>query len=106
MINKIPTLKTTKFATPAFLFILYGLTEYLSFSGPLTALSFGIAIVNLQYFEPRLLENFIPNQSIVLPQEEKDFFSELVFFLRTFFFVFIGLSIQINRLDWLLWGAG
>jgi cell volume regulation protein A len=106
IINKIPTLKTTKFATPAFLFILYGLTEYLSFSGPLTALSFGIAIGNLQYFEPRLLENFIPNHSIVLPQDEKDFFSELVFFLRTFFFVFIGLSIQINRLDWLLWGAG
>ncbi|MBK7232084.1 MAG: cation:proton antiporter [Saprospiraceae bacterium] len=105
IINKFPTLKATKFSTPAFLFILYGLTEYLKFSGPLTALSFGIAIGNLQYFEPRLLEKVIPNQSIVLPQSEKDFFSEMVFLLRTFFFVFIGLSIQIDRLDWLLWGA-
>ena len=105
ILNRIPNLKSTKFSTPAFLFILYGLTEYLNFSGPITALSFGIAIGNLQYFEPKLLERIIPNQSIVLSQIEKDFFSELVFLLRTFFFVFIGISIQINRLDWLMWGA-
>ncbi len=105
IINKFPTLKTTNFSTPAFLFILYGITEYLNFSGPLTALSFGIAIGNLQYFEPKLLEKLIPNQSIVLPQGEKDFFSQIVFLLRTFFFVFIGINIQVNRMDWLLWGA-
>ncbi|MDD3876270.1 MAG: cation:proton antiporter [Bacteroidales bacterium] len=105
IINKIPTLKTTKFSTPAFLFILYGITEYLNFSGPLTVLSFGIGIGNLQYFEPKLLEKVVPNQSIVLPPDEKVFFSEMVFLLRTFFFVFIGVSIQINRIDWLLWGA-
>lgn len=105
IINKYTTLKTTKFSTPAFLFILYGITEYLDSSGPLAALSFGIAIGNLNYFEPKLLQKIIPNQSIVLPPGEKDFFSELVFLLRTFFFVFIGVSIQINRLDWLLWGA-
>lgn len=105
IINKIPALKTTSFSTPAFLFILYGITEYLNFSGPLTALSFGVAIGNLQYFEPKLLENIIPNQSIILPQREKDFFNEIVFLLRIFFFVFIGINIQIERLDWLMWGA-
>lgn len=105
IVNKVPNLKATKFSTPAFLFILYGVTEYLNFSGPITALSFGIAIGNLQYFELKLLERIVPNQSIVLPQVEKDFFSEMVFLLRTFFFVFIGISIQINRLDWLMWGA-
>ncbi len=105
IINKIPTLKETKFSTPAFLFILYGLAEYLQYSGPLTALSFGIAIGNLTYLEPKLLERFIPNQNILLPKDERDFFSQLVFLLRTFFFVFIGVSIQINRMDWLLWGA-
>lgn len=105
IINKITNLKATRFSTPAFLFILYGLAEYLKFSGPLTALSFGIAIGNLQYLEPKLLEKIIPNQRIVLPQSEKDLFSELVFLLRTFFFVFIGVSIQITRIDWLLWGA-
>lgn len=105
IINRIPALKSTKFSTPAWLFILYGLSEYLHFSGPLTALSFGIAIGNMPYIEPKLLERFVPNKSIVLPRGEKDFFSELVFLLRTFFFVFIGVSVQIDRLDWLLGGV-
>lgn len=105
IVNKTPTLKGTKFTTPAFLFILYGATEYMGFSGPLTALSFGIAIGNLQYLEPKILEQVFPNQSIVLPQDEKYFFGEIVFLLRTFFFVFVGVNIQIGRSDWLLWGA-
>lgn len=104
-LNRFPQLKSTKFSTPAFLLILYGLTEFLNFSGPLTALSFGIAIGNLKYFEPRILDKIIPDQAIVLPAEERTFFSELVFLLRTFFFLFIGLSIQVHRLEWLLWGA-
>lgn len=105
ILNKFPSFKSTKFSTPAFLFILYGIAEYLNFSGPLTALSFGISIGNLKYLEPKIIERIVPNQSIVLPKSEKDFFSEMVFLLRTFFFVFIGISIQITHLDWLLWGA-
>jgi len=105
IINRFPDLKSTKFSTPAFLLILYGIAEFLNFSGPLTALSFGIAIGNLKYFEPRFLDKIIPDHAIVLPAEERNFFSELVFLLRTFFFLFIGISIQIQRLDWLMWGA-
>ena len=97
IINRFPDLKSTKFSTPAFLLILYGITEYLNFSGPLTALSFGIAIGNLMYLEPRFLEKIIPDQAIVLPEDERNFFSEIVFLLRTFFFLFIGMSIQIHR---------
>ncbi len=105
IINKFPDFKSTKFSTPAFLFILYGIVEYLNASSPLTALSFGIAIGNLKYLEPKIIEKIIPNQSIVLPENEKEFFAELVFLLRTFFFVFIGISIQIDRFDLLMWGA-
>lgn len=106
IIGKFRGLKNTKFMTPAFLLILYGITEYLNFSGPLTALSFGIAIGNLDYFEPKILERLIPNQEIVLAKDEKDFFSEMVFLLRTFFFVYIGMNIKIHDLYWLSWGAG
>ena len=105
IINRIPRLKTTSFSTPAFLFILYGITEYLNFSGPLAALTFGIAIGNLVYFEPKLLEKIIPNQSIILPENDKEFFNQIVFLLRIFFFVFIGIKIQVDGADWLLWGA-
>ncbi|GAB1395286.1 MAG TPA: cation:proton antiporter [Saprospiraceae bacterium] len=106
ILGRYKDLKNTKFMTPAFLFILYGITEYLHFSGPLTALSFGIALGNLDYFEPKMLERIIPNQDIALKKDEKDFFSEMVFLLRTFFFVYIGLSIKIDDLFWLTWGAG
>lgn len=105
ILNKFPHFKSTKFSTPAFLFILYGFAEYLNFSGALTALSFGISIGNLKYLEPKILEKIVPNQDIILPESEKVFFSEMVFLLRTFFFVFIGISIHIDHLDWLLWGA-
>lgn len=105
VINKFPAFKSTKFSTPAFLFLVYGIAEYLGASGPITALSFGVAIGNLQYLEPRIIERVIPNQSIVLPKAEKEFFSELVFLLRVFFFVFIGINIQVQRLDWFFWGA-
>ena len=105
IINRFPDLKSTKFSTPAFLLILYGLTEFLNFSGPLTALSFGIAIGNIKYFEPKILDRIIPDHAIVLPEEERNFFSELVFLLRTFFFLFIGMSIQIDNVEWLMWGA-
>lgn len=105
ILNKLPALKKTKFSTPAFLLVIFGIAEYLHFSGPLTALSFGVAIGNLEYFEPKLLERWVPNQSIVLPKAERSFFAQIVFLLRTFFFVFIGISIKINRLDWLFWGA-
>lgn len=105
ILGKFPTLKATRFATPAFLFILYGITEFLHYSGPLTALSFGVAIGNIKYFEPRLLARIIPDHAIVLPKREKEFFGQIVFLLRTFFFVFIGISVQIERIDWLVWGA-
>ncbi len=105
ILTKLPTLKSTKFSTPAFLFILYGIAEYLQFSGPLTALSFGIAIGNLFYFEPKFIERIAPNPSIVLPKSEKDFFSEIIFLLRIFFFVFIGINLKLNRPEWLMWGA-
>src|SRR5690606_32302122 len=105
ILNKSPKLKLTKFSTPAFLFILYGIAEYLSFSGPLTALSFGIAIGNLKYLEPKFVERLIPNQRIVVPRSELVFFGELIFLLRIFFFIFIGIRIRIDRIDWLINGA-
>lgn len=105
LLERFPTLKFTKFSTIAFLFLLYGIAEFLNFSGPLTALSFGVAIGNARFIEPRFLRIFTKNDEIVLQKEERDFFSEIVFLLRIFFFIFIGVSIQIGRLDWLVWGA-
>ncbi len=105
ILARLPALKGTKFSTPAFLFVLYGLTEALNFSGALTALTFGIVLGNLRYLEPQFLQRLLPTQRIMLPRSEQDFFAQIVFLLRVFFFVFIGISMHINRLDILAWGA-
>lgn len=105
ILGSFPTLKNTKFMTPAFLFILFGLAEALNFSGPLTALAFGIAIGNLSVIEPDFLKRIIPERDIILQPAERSFFREIVFLMRTFFFVFIGISMQIRGGDLLLLGA-
>lgn len=105
IVSRTPTLKSTSFSTPAFLLLLYGLTEYMAFSGAMTAIAFGITIGNIKYIEPRYIERIIPDRDILLDNDEKYFFSEIVFLLRTFFFVFIGISIRMDRMDWFLWGA-
>lgn len=101
MINRIPSLRGTMFTTPAFAFILYGIVELLGFSGPIAALAFGVVIGNIKYFRLPLLNKYTPEEAIELSDVEKTFFSEVVFLLRTFFFVYIGLSIQFDNM-WLV----
>ena len=38
LLNRVPTLLKTRFSTPAFAFILYGLVEMMEFSGPIAVL--------------------------------------------------------------------
>lgn len=101
LLKKIRTVQDSIFATPAFVFIIFGASELLGFSGFIAALSFGITIGNAELLE-RL---FNKNRSIcpsALNVVEKSFFSEIVFLLKTFFFIYIGLSITLSDL-WLIW---
>ncbi len=86
------------FAIPAFIFILYGFIEMIGFSGAVAALVFGITLGNLGYFKGVLSPVFELNvKKIELTETEKSFFAEIVFLLRTFFFIYIGLSIQFDN---------
>lgn len=105
ILNKIPSMKSTKFSTLAFLFILYGVCEYLNYSGPLTVLTFGIILGNTKSIKLNFLKSNNQMQSAVLSKTEIDFLNELVFLFRTFFFIWIGMNIKIERLDWLLMGG-
>ncbi len=97
LLTKVPTLLKTRFSTPAFVFIVYGLVELLNFSGPIAVLFFSITLGNVTLLRPRLLSSFLPTHHIELTSVEKDFFSEMVFLLRTFFFVYVGMSIVLNN---------
>lgn len=104
-LGRIRTLQNSIFATPAFVFIIFGATELLGFSGYMAALAFGITIGNIEILQGFLSKTKFLNHSVrpsSLNDIEKSFFSEIVFLLKTFFFVYIGLSIKIND-AWLIY---
>jgi cell volume regulation protein A len=106
MLNKMRTLQNTVFTTPAFVFILYGIVEMLNYSGPIAALAFGITLGNIDVLGPPIMRNAISRKPISLNDHERAFFSEAVFLLRTFFFVYIGISVRLQDWQWMLLGAG
>lgn len=105
IINKLPTIKNTKFSTPAALLLLYGLTEYLGFNGPLMALIFGIVLGNIDVFDRKYIEKYIPNTENIVTEKEKNFIDEIIFMLKIYFFIYVGMSIKVDDMRILMWGA-
>ncbi|MBR7168797.1 MAG: cation:proton antiporter [Bacteroidales bacterium] len=104
ILEKIRKIQNSMFLTPAFVFVLYGLAESMGYSGAITALAFGIVMGNTEYFEFSFLKKFQHNNMMRLESHEKSFFSEIVFVLKTFFFVYIGLSIPFSDMRALVYG--
>jgi NhaP-type Na+/H+ or K+/H+ antiporter len=104
LLNKVRTFKNSMFLTPAYLFIIYGISESIGFSGAITALAFGITIANIEYFNFKFLERFQKGKNLKLTENELSFLSEIVFVLKTFFFVYIGISIPFVNTTALLIG--
>lgn len=82
---------STTFTTIAYAFLLYGLTELLGYSGAISVLVFGLAIANI----PVLITKV---EFPKMTDMERGFFQELVFLLKTFFFVYLGISIQFSNI--------
>ncbi len=104
LLNRMRTLQNTIFTTPAFVFIIYGIVEVLNYSGPIAALAFGITLGNIDVLGPPIMKNVISRKPISLTDHERAFFSEAVFLLRTFFFVYIGISVRLQ--DWWMFVLG
>lgn len=93
-----PQLKTIKsiFLTPAFVFVIYGAVSLLGFSGAIAALCFGITLGNLPSFR---ITKWLPSwhvHQVELTPHEVTFLSQLVQLLKTFFFIYLGLSIILT----------
>jgi NhaP-type Na+/H+ or K+/H+ antiporter len=95
LLHRVRTLQYSIFTTPAFVFVLYGLVELLGYSGAISSLTFGFAIGNAELFNLPVIQRYIPRKSISLNETEKVFFAEAVFLIKTFFFVYVGLSIKL-----------
>lgn len=104
-LDRIRQLQNSMFITPAFVFVLYGITESLGYSGAISVLAFGIVLGNTEYFELSFLKKFQQkHQMRALEPHEKTFYKELVFVFKTFFFVYIGVCIPFSDMTTLMWG--
>ena len=110
ILDKIRHIDNSIFTTPAFVFIIYGINEILGYSGAIAALAFGIGIANAYDVFNLFNKNenrkpkWLKKMPTVLNETEKTLFSELVFLMKTFFFIYIGVSIQLNNIASILTG--
>lgn len=98
VLHRIRNIKNSIFTTPAFVFIIYGISEILGYSGAISALAFGIGLANTDLIKGTALSKYFTKQPDSLNETERILFGEAVFLLKTFFFVYIGVSVQLN--DW------
>jgi len=98
LLNRIHAIKNTMFTTAAFVFVLFGLVEVLGFNGGIAALVFGITIGNVEsirfYVFRRPQSKDEEAAAVGLSEAERAFFSEVAFLLKTFFFVYLGMSLE------------
>jgi len=104
ILRKVRNLENSMFTTAAFVFVVFGLTEWLGYSGAVAALAFGITLGNIGSLKVAGLSNNIKVNPSELSSTEKAFFSELVFILKTFFFVYMGISLQLANWHLILIG--
>ena len=106
VLDKVRTINNSIFTTPAFVFIIYGINELLGYSGIISALAFGIGLANMETIHDKWLKKFSDRKPTLLNPTEKTLFSELVFLMKTFFFVYVGISIKFDSFISLLIGLG
>jgi len=95
VLGRIRGFPNTITATLAYVFIVYGLTEFLGFSGAIAALSLGITLGNVQRLGLEHLGDGTRKIEPLSP-EDVNFYREAVFLLKTFFFIYLGISIQFG----------
>jgi len=101
LLNRIHAIKNAMFTTPAFVFVVFGIVEMLGFSGAIAALAFGVTIGNIESIRFPIFNPSPPNEPVGLTETEKVFFGEVAFLLKTFFFVYLGISLKLVS-GWLI----
>lgn len=98
VLERIRRFPNTVFTTLAYVFILYGLTEIAGYSGAIAALTFGVSLANVPLLPRGLLRLVFRVRLTPFAEHERAFFGEVVFLVKTFFFVFLGVSTTFTDL--------
>jgi cell volume regulation protein A len=104
-LNRIRHVKNTMFTTAACVFVVFGLVELLGFNGPIAALAFGITLGNLKPMPLPFFKKGLRLESGGLTDMEKAFFGEIAFLLKTFFFIYLGISLEMISTELMIIGA-
>lgn len=98
VISRLRSIKNSMFTTLAFVFILYGIVELMGLNGGIAVLAFGILLGNAEGFgNSEKYRKVFAFRSSGFNPNERDFFSEIVFIMQTYFFVYVGISIQFGN---------
>lgn len=97
LIRLVRSIKNSMFTTLAFVFVLYGIVELPGLNGGIAVLSFGILLGNIELLGTRswFRKAFTLGTS-GFNEKEKEFFAEIVFVMQTYFFVYVGISLQFG----------
>lgn len=95
VLGKVRDFPNTISSTLAYVFIVYGLTEMLGFSGAIAALALGFTLTNFEKFGLNRISN-IDQDLVPLNEMDLAFYREAVFLLKTYFFVYLGISIHFG----------
>jgi cell volume regulation protein A len=98
ILARIRSIENNIFLTLALVFVLFGALDAMHLSGGVAVLLFGMAIANAGSPPIPWLRRFGAMEPVQFTGREKAFFSEMVFLIKTFFFVYLGLSLHLK--DW------
>ncbi len=109
LLRKLKGFPVTALATMAYIFVLYGLAEFLGYSGAIAALAFGVTLANIKDVPIERIQKhtrFAVKKPDEMSRYEKTFFEEIVFLLKIFFFLYLGISIKFSRAGTIAAGFG
>lgn len=97
VLGKVRDFPNTISSTVAYAFIVYGLAEFLGFSSAIAALTFGMSLTNTESLGLRRSKALNHDIATLTPIDTA-FYREAVFLLKTYFFIYRGISIAFNGL--------
>ncbi len=103
ILGRLRNFPNTILTTLAFSLILYGLSESLQVSGAIAALAFGLGLANHVAMGINKLPWLSKIQLSVINPTEQAVFREIAFALKTFFFIYLGISMNFSDLEFLKW---
>jgi NhaP-type Na+/H+ or K+/H+ antiporter len=95
ILGKVREFPNTISATVAYAFLVYGTAEFFGFSGAVAVMALGITLTRHEQMGLQRLK-LLREDVEALTSTDLAFYGEAVFLLKTYFFIYLGISIRFN----------